>query len=302
MMADVAVVIPVYNRAQTVLETLNRVARQSLLPRRLVVVDDGSEDGSAAAAESWLNSQRASMEVRVIRQKNRGVSAARNRGLAEIRDCPYVVFLDSDDLWPNDFLARTVNVLRENPLAIAATCDQVFWHIRKNRKDFRSTVPLAEDATRWFFHKGGAVGSCSLFRRETISDLGGYNHNLLTGGDTELFLRVSLRGPWLHVVGEPVVYQHWGEEKNLSSKYGDCWRRWALILEDFVCNHGDQEAIGAKFYRVSLAYYWYRAGRQLMRAGLVDQAHHCFSRSLSWRFWRHKTWFRLAQTFRLRAA
>lgn len=89
----VAVVIPVYNRRRKLIKTLETVAAQTKLPAVVVVVDDGSTDGSPEEAEAWLASN-ASFEWRVIRQSNTGVSAARNVGFSYIGDWPFVCFLD----------------------------------------------------------------------------------------------------------------------------------------------------------------------------------------------------------------
>ena len=298
--SDTAVIIPVYNRKQTVLETLHCVAAQERLPRQVIIVDDGSSDGTGEAVKQWLHGQTRLTNTTVIRQKNRGVSAARNRGFTEIGDCPYVTFLDSDDLWPVDFLARSQNVLAANPGAIAVTSDQVFCGLQR-RKRFRSTSALAKNATAWLFRNDGAIGSSSVFRSETLRRLGCYDESLPTGEDIDLFLRVSLTGPWLHTKGEPVIYQRGlcgkrGEETNLSEKFSDSCRHWALIHENFICQTIGKQYLDHNVCRNRLAYCWYRAGRQLMRSGRVDEARHCFRRSLTWRLWQGNTWFRLAQT------
>ncbi len=300
MSSNIAVIIPVYNRRQTVLETLQRVATQDMLPHQVILVDDGSCDGTGEAVQRWLHGQTRLTNAMVVRQENRGVGAARNRGFTEIGDCPYVAFLDSDDLWPVDFLARSQNALTANPLAIAVTCNQVFCGVQR-RTRFRSTSAITENATAWLFRNDGALGSSSVFHSETLRQLGCYNESLLTGEDVDLFLRVSLMGPWLHMEGEPVVHHRGlcverGEEENLSEKFGDSCRRWALIHEKFICQSIGKQYLDRNVCRNRLAYYWYRAGRQLMRAKRVDEAQQCFRRSLTWRFWQGNTWFRLAQT------
>jgi glycosyltransferase involved in cell wall biosynthesis len=102
-MTEVAVVVPVYNRRSKLLRTLATVVAQSKQPALLIVVDDGSSDGTGQFAESWL-ARNASFEWKVIRQANAGAAAARNAGFAAIGSLPFVCFLDSDDLWPPEFL------------------------------------------------------------------------------------------------------------------------------------------------------------------------------------------------------
>ena len=104
-MTEVAVVVPVYNRRLKLIRTLATVVAQSKQPALLIVVDDGSSDGTGQFAESWL-ARNASFEWKVIRQANAGAAAARNAGFAAIGSLPFVCFLDSDDLWPPEFLAE----------------------------------------------------------------------------------------------------------------------------------------------------------------------------------------------------
>ena len=301
MSSNIAVVIPVYNRRQSVLETLQSVATQDILPHQVVVVDDGSSDGTGEAVQRWLQGQTRLTNATVLRQENRGVGAARNRGFNEIGDCPYIAFLDSDDLWPVDFLARSQNALTTNPHAIVVTSDQVFSGLQR-RKRFRSLSAITENPTAWLFCNDGALNSASVLHSETFRQLGCYNESLLTGEDVDLFLRMSLMGPWIHMEGEPVVhrrglYVNRGEEENLSEKFGDSCRRWALIHEKFIHQTTGKQYLNRNVCRNRLAYYWYRAGRQLMRAKRVDEAQQCFRRSLTWRFWQGNTWFRMAQNF-----
>src|SRR5262245_43116457 len=101
----VAIVVPVYNRRRKLINTLKTVVLQSKSPALVTIVDDGSSDGSAEAAESWLACN-TSFEYKVVRQSNAGPAAARNAGFAEIGELPFVCFLDSDDLWPPEFLAE----------------------------------------------------------------------------------------------------------------------------------------------------------------------------------------------------
>lgn len=119
----VAVVIPVYNRRLKLTKTLESVAAQNKLPGLLIVIDDGSTDGTAEAARKWLRS--APFEWRVVSQENAGASAARNAGFAHIGELPYVCFLNSDDLWPPDFIAQGLRALEGRDNIVAAVADRV---------------------------------------------------------------------------------------------------------------------------------------------------------------------------------
>ncbi|GAB6164120.1 hypothetical protein JCM19992_01200 [Thermostilla marina] len=104
--APVSVVIPAYNSSRYLGATLRSVFAQTVRPQEIIVVDDGSEDDSAALAESF------GPPVRVIRQENRGESAARNRGI-EAASSEWIAFLDADDLWAPTKLARQLETAAE---------------------------------------------------------------------------------------------------------------------------------------------------------------------------------------------
>jgi glycosyltransferase involved in cell wall biosynthesis len=99
MSHDVSVVIPCYNSEAYLRETIDSAVNQTHPPREVIVVDDGSTDGSASVAEAYGD------PVRVIRQENQRQAAARNRGIEEARG-DFVAFLDADDLWHPEKLER----------------------------------------------------------------------------------------------------------------------------------------------------------------------------------------------------
>src|SRR3954470_7513973 len=90
---NVSAIIPTFNRRQYIQRAIDSVLAQTLPVDEIIVVDDGSKDGTAAAVEAWYGSR-----VRVIRQENSGVSGARRRGIQEATG-EWIAFLDSDDEW-----------------------------------------------------------------------------------------------------------------------------------------------------------------------------------------------------------
>jgi glycosyltransferase involved in cell wall biosynthesis len=104
----ISVVIPCYNGQAFIGETLASVLGQTYAPFEVLVIDDGSTDNSAAVAAAQ------GPPVRVVSQKNQGESVARNRGLDEARG-DWVAFLDADDLWKSEKLARQVELIASTP-------------------------------------------------------------------------------------------------------------------------------------------------------------------------------------------
>lgn len=110
----VAVVVPLYNKESLVYSCIESLSNQTVLPSFLVVVDDGSTDSSYEVAVSALRNYKG--EYTIVRQKNRGVSAARNKGV-EISEAKFICFLDADDAWYPDFIERMTRLILDYPEA-----------------------------------------------------------------------------------------------------------------------------------------------------------------------------------------
>ncbi len=289
--STIAAIVPVYNRATTVLPTLESIADQTLPPSRLVVVDDGSSDASADSVERWASQRRPPFDVQVIRKPNGGVSSARNRAIRECGDCQWFAFLDSDDLWPADFLARAVQSLADKPDAVAATADRLFVEDPPGMERRFDLSQIAVSPTLWMLRWGAAISSCSVVRADPVRELGGFPERLKTGEDASLYLPLSLRGPWLHLPGEPVQFVRrapvaGGEEASLSRKFTDNHRRWAQIYDDFFSRLGYDDlkrfSPRKKICRM-LADRWARAGQELESHGHTLAAAACYARAIRWR-------------------
>ncbi len=133
----ISVVIPCYNGAKYLRETLDSVLVQTHPVLEVIVVDDGSTDDSAAIAESF------GPPVRVIRQPNQGESVARNRGIDEARG-DWVAFLDADDLWEPEKLARQLAGVNPD---VGASCTGHYTFQSPGKKVLSEYTPTAEDVT-----------------------------------------------------------------------------------------------------------------------------------------------------------
>jgi len=296
---DAGVVIPVYNRATVILATLESVARQTLKPRKLIVVDDGSTDGTADAVAAWAQTIGNALEVELLRGEHQSAAAARNLGFSRLGDLSWTAFLDSDDCWPANFLERTTALLASDPRAVAASADRKFVDAQGREIQFDDCRSLAEDAVAWFFRNGAGVASSTLFRTSAVQKAGEWCSAHDSGEDSRVFTMIALEGPWRHAPGEPVVFHHGNasdrhEEGNLSKRYADAFRRWAGAFEEIYEALGDRyPASRKKELRHGVAGYWYRAGKQLDALGRTREAQQCYARAVRWRPTMFRAWSRL---------
>ena len=202
--APVAVVIPVYNRRLKLIKTLQSVVAQSKLPTLLIVVDDGSTDGTAEAAKEWL-ALNAPFQWRVTTQPNGGVSTARNAGFAQIGDLPFVCFLDSDDLWPNEFIAEGLRALQGREDIVAAVADRVTER-SGNLRPGQSLGPIAANPLLWLICNDGGILSCTMIRSSAARSAGPFEPGMLVSEDLDFLLRLFLQGGAAHSKAAPVVF------------------------------------------------------------------------------------------------
>jgi glycosyltransferase involved in cell wall biosynthesis len=296
--ASVAAIIPVYNRPTAVLEALASVAAQQVEPAVLIVVDDGSTDETAATVETWLSQHPLPFEAKLIRQANAGVAAARNRGAAEAGEVELLAFLDSDDIWPNDYLARMCKIFSADATVIAASADRLDMDLRENHAHLSPMRPDRLTTTGLLVY-GPPGTSNTLFRAAAFRQVGGYDAQEQCGEDYQFMLRISLLGRWAIAAGEPVKYRRGTPDAvaragQLSRAFDD--RRWRLacILDRFVTSDAPPGVLQGGAWRRRLGRLWYAAGRQSLAAGERDRARSCFIRaSQHWPWHLRAQWRRL---------
>ncbi|MEO0531194.1 MAG: glycosyltransferase family A protein [Planctomycetota bacterium] len=295
----VGVVIPVYNRRTVLLETLPFVLHQSLPPDVLAIADDGSNDGTADAAEQWLASERRPFEWHVLKLPHRTAADARASGYDALGETDYVAFLDSDDHWPADFLARGVAALEACPEAVAASADGRYTDTLGLAPELSDRSPLATDPIGWMLRYGAGIASCSLLRSAAHEVAGGWEHRGDRAEDTNLFCTMATLGPWLHLPGEPVDYYLGnavvrGEADNLSRRDSCMSFRWARVYESIVDRIGNDDRASV---RAAMARIWRNAGRELEDRGHVQAARGCYTRSLRWQRVQYNATRRLLKSY-----
>lgn len=290
----VLVVVPVFNRSGMIVEALASIAAQTVQPTQVVVVDDGSTDDTPAVVEQWISAH-PRCPARLLRSTNRGASAARNLGFQSPGEFDAVAFLDSDDLWPTDFLERTVRVLLEEPGAAAVSADREQWDVGSGHRTQSSLVEFVRNPWMWMLAHGAGIASCTLMRTHALRVGGGFPEDQPTGHDIVLFGRIAARGSWRHSPGLPVVFRRHGaasaggQEGHLHHRYPDYAVQWAKVCEVMVLEAPARAHLGM-LGRKLLAKRWRRAAQQAFRRGDMVQAKSCVRRALRWWPWSLRTW------------
>ncbi len=285
-----AVIIPAYNRRELLLETLESVRAQTVVPSRVVIVDDGSADGTPEAAEEWLSTHPMTFDVRVIRQVNAGVSAARNRGARECEDADLLAFLDSDDLWPADFVQQTLLTFSQAPEIVAATNDRLDVECRPDgRTEKLVPWPVSSgSATAAMSNKNIAYPSCTVFKAPAFQQAGGFPIGLNYGEDYVMSLIVSSFGPWGRIEGPPTLRRKFSNVEHLSAVPGpEVMRNFASILEAEARKHHC-----AGLLKQAITHRWRRAGKALAAEGKAREARDCYARAVGCDAWDMKARFR----------
>jgi alpha-1,3-rhamnosyltransferase len=209
----VAVVVPSYNHAPFVAETLRSVFRQTHAPEQLLVIDDGSRDGSARVIEKTLKD--CPFPCEFIARPNRGLCATLNEALGKTGG-EYFAYLGSDDLWLPGFLAARVATLEERPRAVLAYGHAFIIDERGEVAD--CTLDWARysdgDARAMLLEENYAPMSPTVLHRRAAVERHGWNERARLE-DYELYLRLSAEGEFAF---DPRVLSAWRRHGSNTSR------------------------------------------------------------------------------------
>jgi glycosyltransferase involved in cell wall biosynthesis len=252
----VSVVIPVYNGEAHIAAALDSALLQTHPHLEVIVVDDGSTDGTCDIVESR---RAGDGRVRLVRQENAGVAAARNRGIAEARG-EFVAPLDADDLWePTKIERQVARMLESGDKTGIVYCWWVLidadggvldssprWRVEGRVADALLQVNFAGNA------------SVALFRRRHLLDVGGYDTSLRARDaqgfeDWDLALKVAERSRVAVVPAPLVAYRR--QETGMSARTDRMWRSYELVIEGVRARRPDVNGAVLRRSRRQFALY-----------------------------------------------
>jgi glycosyltransferase involved in cell wall biosynthesis len=197
--STVTVVIPVYNGERFIRRAVDSILKQTYAVTQIIVVDDGSKDATCSIVESEYGDR-----VILLRQQNGGPAKARNAGL-RIAIGEYIAFLDADDWWEPEKIARQLQVLREHPNAVG---NYTGLRVMTDEGEHLTDLKPVDHTTLWptlRWCNPGVPPSSVLLRRSFLDQLGsGFNERQLGSEDWNLWFRLITKGPFC-VCPEPLT-------------------------------------------------------------------------------------------------
>ena len=195
----ISIIIPSYNQAQYLPDTIESVLKQTKKPREIIIVDDGSTDNSLEITRKY--------PVKVISQVNKGLSSARNTGIMNATG-EWILPLDSDDLLMENCLERLTKITETTDADVIGISFRYFG--LGNGEIILMTNPQIED-----FKTGNRIGYCSLIKRRALLEVGGYSSKMTFGyEDLHLWFNLLTRGKKI-VATQEVLWAYRTKEKSM---------------------------------------------------------------------------------------
>ncbi len=263
----VSIIIPAYNAAKYIRETIDSICKQSLSEWELWIIDDGSSDQTAEIVDTYTNDSR----IHLISKKNEGVSIARNVGFQQATG-EYVAFLDADDVWLEPRLEKMVALFRTRPsLGLVHSHMQVIdEHSQLQETIYKGKEGFILDSLLLWEECNIPAPSSILVKREVVDQVGGFSDKLSTAADQEFFFRVAAQyeiGMVPEVLG---LYRIHGENmhSNIQRMEEDHLRAYQLAEENKLFkSRAFREKCYANLYWI-LGGSWWVNGRNKKRGAL----------------------------------
>lgn len=208
----VSVIIPTYNRGWTLCEAIDSVLAQDYSRVEIIVVDDGSSDNTPEILDNYRD------KIKVLRQENQGVSAARNVGI-KASTGEFVALLDSDDVWQKKKLTEQIAFFKNNPDAQICQTEEIWI---RNGKRVNPKIKHKKPSGMIFeasLHLCLVSPSAVMMRRTIFEKYGYFDESLPACEDYDLWLRISCETP-IYITDSKYVIKRGGHADQLSSAPG----------------------------------------------------------------------------------
>jgi glycosyltransferase involved in cell wall biosynthesis len=227
-----SIVIPAYNAEASLGRALKSLQRQRRGDWEAIVIDDGSCDGTLYVARQWADRDR---RIQVLSQDNRGVSAARNAGIARAQ-AEWLVFLDADDTLSRRYLSLMSKAAAKKPTAGAVCCGYVRIGTNGDKTGFYGAPRFDVDPFLTCARRTPTCIHGFMVRRRIVVEVGAFDVQLSTSEDWDLWVRVARAGTEFTVVRERLA-EYWDSNTTSLTKGGRQTLRDALVVIQRVRSH-----------------------------------------------------------------
>ncbi len=259
----ISVIIPVYNAAHYVAEAIDSTLAQTVKPFEVIVVDDGSTDGTRELLAHYAGMP----SVRVILAAHEGVSAARNQAL-RVSTGDHIAFLDADDHWKPEKLAEQLAIFEEDPSALLVYSDmELFGDLTGPYSTFCGCTFRRGEVLSALIRENFVPTSSVMVRREALFHAGLFttDADITVGEDYHLWLRIASHGTFAYSSKLLVEYRKHPlqSSRNLTKNYASLGRMFRSLLKDptFVATGEQRRAV---YRRMLTAYGKYLLHRFLL--------------------------------------
>ncbi len=276
-MPNVSVIIPTYNSAKFLPETIESVLGQTYQDFELIIIDDGSTDHTKEVIASYLKDH--PQKIKYFYQKNSGVSAARNHGMQAAKGS-FIAIIDSDDLWFPGRLMEGMKMMDAHPNVGLVHSNVIniteegkpFNIISRNKKFLSGYI-----SDYIFLRKADILCPTVLFRKECCDRLGGFDHNLATLGceDRELWIRIAKQYE-IAFIDKPLAYYRVRSD-SMSHNIPKMLQARLYVVDKYCPADGPNRNLR----NLALSKIYKDLGDQFLIASDFNQAKHFYLKALS---------------------
>ena len=232
-MFKVSVIIPTFNRKSFLLNAIDSILAQTYTNIELIIIDDGSSDKTISKLKKYMS------KIIVYRQNNKGVSAARNKGI-QLSKYDWVAFLDSDDTWNPKKIEKQKNYLIKNPKYKICHTDEIWIRngirVNPHNKHKKHGGYIFDKCLDMCLISPSSV----IIHKSIFKEVGLFEKNMFVCEDYDMWLRISARFPILYL-NEKLITKNGGHLSQLSKKYWGMDRFRIKALENIIRNDSISE-------------------------------------------------------------
>lgn len=258
-MPTISIIIPTYNRSALIKETVNSVLGQTSSDFEILVIDDGSTDNTKQVINEIKDNR-----IKYFHKNNGGVSSARNLGIKNAQG-QFICFLDSDDLWPSNFLQTMIKNLQANQEYGASYCMRTLLLADgTTQPSYQKEFFCSGQVTAKLFEKTFIQTSAICFRKKVLDGLF-FDESLTNGEDVDFWLRISARTKFLFVPDVQIKYRQQPASAEIPV-FGikNCSR--VRVLERFYFKLGGDKYVPRRTAMRKLSNAWRSVAKKAIKA------------------------------------